>query len=108
MPINWSLYGPPGPDPGGAGSHHTVCHWGAPLLAAILLIVRGAQLRLSDRWAWQRGVWTRSDGCREKGERGGHPQLQRDVDGEFVVAATQILREGVSGDDRLGLSLIHI
>ncbi len=38
----------------------------------------------------------------EFGERGGDPQRGAGVDSEFVVAAAQILHEGVPGDDHLG------
>jgi hypothetical protein len=43
----------------------------------------------------------RSDRLGEFGERGGDPQHGRGVDGEFVMAAVEVLHEGVSGDDYL-------
>jgi hypothetical protein len=38
----------------------------------------------------------------EFGERRGDPQGGRGVESKFVVAASEVLYEGVSGDDRLG------
>jgi hypothetical protein len=35
----------------------------------------------------------------EFGERSGDPRCRRGIDGEFVVAAADVLQEGVSGDD---------
>src|SRR6266508_4161038 len=43
-----------------------------------------------------------SDGRGELGEGGGDPELDRLVDGEFVVAAAEVLYEGVSRRDRSG------
>jgi hypothetical protein len=43
----------------------------------------------------------RSDRLGELGERRSDPCSPRSVDGEFIVAASEVLREGVSGDDDL-------
>ena len=43
----------------------------------------------------------RSDRFGEFGKRSGDPRSGRGVDGEFVVAAVEVLQEGVSGDDHL-------
>jgi hypothetical protein len=43
----------------------------------------------------------RSDRPGELGERCGHALGRRGVESEFVVAASEILDEGMSGDDHL-------
>ncbi|WP_425413164.1 hypothetical protein [Micromonospora matsumotoense] len=43
-----------------------------------------------------------SDRSGEFGEHGGHPQRGPDVSGAFVVPASEVLHEGMAGDDRLG------
>ncbi len=43
----------------------------------------------------------RSDGMGEFGERGRKPQPRVGVDGEFVVAAADVLNQSVPGADRL-------
>ena len=40
-----------------------------------------------------------SDGSGELGEGGGEPMLRREIGGELVVAAAEVLHEGVSGGD---------
>jgi hypothetical protein len=55
------------------------------------------------------GSWTRSsrwpalvsDRSSQLGERCGDPVVTRYIDGEFVVAAADVLHEGVPGDDHL-------
>jgi hypothetical protein len=42
-----------------------------------------------------------SDRVGEFGERGGDPQGRWCVESEFVVAASEVLHEGVSGDDHV-------
>jgi hypothetical protein len=46
--------------------------------------------------------WRVSDRPGEFGERRGDPQCGAGVDSEFVVAAAQILYEGMAGDHDLG------
>jgi hypothetical protein len=55
-------------------------------------------------WSGEAGVEGRpwSDGEGEFGEGGGEPVLRWDVGGEFVVAAPEILHEGMSGSDHGG------
>ena len=52
--------------------------------------------------AFERVPTRSSDGGGELGERCGDAESAWGVDAEFVVAAAQVLHEGVSGDDRLG------
>jgi hypothetical protein len=44
----------------------------------------------------------------EFGERSGDPRCRRGVDSEFVVAAADILDEGVPGDDHLGCAVLPV
>ncbi|MEU5943282.1 hypothetical protein ABZ807_29895 [Micromonospora sp. NPDC047548] len=46
------------------------------------------------------GAWSDRQG--EFGERSGEPRSRRGIDGELVVSAAPVLREGVPGDDQLG------
>jgi hypothetical protein len=57
------------------------------------LSVQQARRILGRRW---------SDGSSESSERGGESGGRRSVECDVVVAASQILHEGVPGDDHLG------
>jgi hypothetical protein len=61
----------------------------------------GAPLRCGTGGRVEPAPGPRSDRLGEFGERGGDPRCLRGVDGEFVVAASKVLYEGVSSDDHL-------
>jgi hypothetical protein len=61
----------------------------------------GAPLRCGTGGRVEPAAGPRSDRLGELGERCGDPLGGWGVDGEFVVAAAQVLHEGVSGDDYL-------
>jgi hypothetical protein len=56
---------------------------------------------LSDQRTCGTPAGPRSDRLGEFGERCGHPLGRWDVESEFVVAAPEVLHEGVPGDDHL-------
>lgn len=62
----------------------------------------GGAVALGGPGAWQGGLAVWSDGLRELGERCCEPEVGLGVDAEFVVAAADVLDEGVPGADHLG------
>jgi hypothetical protein len=81
------------------------------IVVAVRWYLRYGSVALADRKVRQLPGGVSSDGSSQLGERRGELGRGRGVDPEFVVAASQVLDEGVPGDDDLcrpfGLQSAH-